>query len=62
MFKRYLLITKPGIIMGNLVSVLGGFFLAADGSQSHALLLLTLLGVSCVIAWAITISTGISMV
>lgn len=50
MFKRYLLITKPGIIMGNLVSVLGGFFLAADGSQSHALLLLTLLGVSCVIA------------
>lgn len=48
--KRYLLITKPGIIMGNLVSVLGGFFLAANGSQSLLLLLQTLLGVSLVIA------------
>ncbi len=49
-FKRYLLITKPGIIMGNLISVLGGFFLAANGSQSLQLLLMTLMGVSLVIA------------
>lgn len=49
-FKRYLLITKPGIIMGNLISVLGGFFLAANGSRSLQLLLMTLMGVSLVIA------------
>jgi len=49
-FKRYLLITKPGIIMGNLISVLGGFFLAANGSQSLQLLVMTLMGVSLVIA------------
>lgn len=49
-FKRYLLITKPGIIMGNLISVLGGFFLAANGSQSLPLLVMTLMGVSLVIA------------
>lgn len=49
-FKRYLLITKPGIIMGNLISVLGGFFLAANGSQSLPLLVMTLMGVALVIA------------
>ncbi len=50
MFKRYLLITKPGIIAGNLISVVGGFFLAAHGRLDLPLLLATLAGVSLVIA------------
>jgi len=29
MFRRYLSVTKPGIIMGNLISVAGGFLLAS---------------------------------
>lgn len=50
MMKQYLQITKPGIIFGNLISVVGGFLLAAQGSVDYALLLATLLGVSLVIA------------
>ncbi len=49
-FKRYLLITKPGIILGNLISVAGGFFLASKGSIDPWLLLATALGLSLVIA------------
>ena len=48
--KQYWLVTKPGIIAGNLISVAGGFFLAARGSFDAGLFLLTLIGVSCVIA------------
>jgi heme O synthase-like polyprenyltransferase len=35
--KNYLLVTKPGIIAGNLVSVAGGFFLASicESGQQH---------------------------
>lgn len=29
MFKQYLQVTKPGIIFGNLISVIGGFLLAS---------------------------------
>lgn len=50
MFKQYLLVTKPGIIFGNLVSVIGGFFLASKGSLDLPLFLATSLGVSLVIA------------
>ncbi|MDR3449140.1 MAG: heme o synthase [Alphaproteobacteria bacterium] len=50
MVKRYLQLTKPGIIFGNLVSTAGGFFLAARGNISLALLLATMAGVSLVIA------------
>jgi hypothetical protein len=32
MFKQYLQVTKPGIIFGNLISVIGGFLLASKGS------------------------------
>ena len=50
MIKQYLLVTKPGIIFGNLVSVVGGFFLASKGSLDFTLFLSTIIGVSLVIA------------
>lgn len=50
MFKAYLQVTKPGIIVGNLISVVGGFLLASKGSINYALFALTLLGVSLVVA------------
>ncbi len=50
MIKQYLLVTKQGIIFGNLVSVIGGFFLASKGSLDLPLFLATITGVSLVIA------------
>lgn len=50
MIKPYLLVTKPGIILGNMVSVVGGFLLASRGNIHVSLLLSTLFGVSLVIA------------
>ncbi|WP_273860313.1 heme o synthase [Photobacterium sp. GSS17] len=51
MIKSYISITKPGIIIGNLISVAAGFFLAAKTEAASAsLLAYTLLGVACVIA------------
>lgn len=48
--KPYLQVTKPGIVMGNLVSVAGGFFLATRGPVNGWLLLATLVGVGLIIA------------
>jgi protoheme IX farnesyltransferase len=48
--KKYLLVTKPGIIFGNLISVAGGFFLASKGRIDFVLLLSTLIGMSLVVA------------
>jgi len=50
--KNYISITKPGIILGNMISVMGGFFLASRGRVDIALLLSTLVGISLVIASA----------
>ncbi|HBO24225.1 MULTISPECIES: heme o synthase [unclassified Providencia] len=50
MFKKYLQVTKPGIIFGNLISVIGGFLLASKGSIDYPLFIATLLGVSLVVA------------
>ncbi|HHR6143143.1 TPA: heme o synthase [Providencia alcalifaciens] len=50
MFKQYLQVTKPGIIFGNLISVIGGFLLASKGSIDYPLFIATLLGVSLVVA------------
>ncbi|KDN15939.1 protoheme IX farnesyltransferase [Snodgrassella communis] len=50
MIKPYLQVTKPGIIVGNLISVVGGFLLASKGSINDSLFILTLLGVSLVVA------------
>jgi protoheme IX farnesyltransferase len=49
-FKRYLLVVKPGIIMGNLIATVGGFLLASPGRPDWALLAATLAGVALVIA------------
>ncbi|MEG3114865.1 heme o synthase [Salinicola sp. 4072] len=49
-FKPYLLLTKPGIIFGNLVTVIGGYFLAAGGHFEPWLFLATVLGTSLVVA------------
>ena len=48
-FKDYLSITKPGIVLGNLVSVAGGFFLASRGRIDWLLLLATGLGIALVV-------------
>ncbi|REC93871.1 heme o synthase [Kushneria indalinina] len=50
MLKRYLLLTKPGIVFGNLISVTGGFFLASRGSIDLLLFFATVIGVSLVVA------------
>lgn len=50
MIKQYLQVTKPGIIFGNLISVVGGFLLASKGSIDYPLFISTLLGVSLVVA------------
>lgn len=50
MFRRYLSVTKPGIIMGNLISVAGGFLLASRGDIDLWLMIATLIGLSLVVA------------
>lgn len=50
MMKQYLQVTKPGIIFGNLISVVGGFLLASKGDINYPLFIATLLGVSLVVA------------
>ena len=48
--KNYLLVAKPGIVFGNLITAAGGFFLAAKGHVDIAVLLPTLVGISLVVA------------
>ncbi|MCU4349841.1 heme o synthase [Acinetobacter ursingii] len=50
MLKKYLFLTKPGILFGNFITTLGGFFLAAQGHVDFLLLILTLLGTTLVVA------------
>jgi protoheme IX farnesyltransferase len=50
MIKKFIYLTKPGIIFGNFISVMGGFFLAAQGNIDLWLLLVTLVGTSLVVA------------
>ncbi|NHB88174.1 protoheme IX farnesyltransferase [Photorhabdus tasmaniensis] len=50
MIKQYLQVTKPGIIFGNLISVIGGFLLASKGVIDYPLFISTLFGVSLVVA------------
>ncbi|WMY95894.1 MAG: heme o synthase [Arsenophonus sp.] len=52
MLKKYLQVIKPGIILGNLISVIGGFLLASKGIINYFLFINTLLGVSLVVASA----------
>jgi protoheme IX farnesyltransferase len=48
--KDYVLVAKPGIVIGNLVSAAAGFFLASKGRVDAALLPATLVGISLVVA------------
>ncbi|MFD2190579.1 heme o synthase [Pistricoccus aurantiacus] len=48
--KDFLTLTKPGIIGGNVISLMGGFFLAARGEVDPWLFCLTLIGLALVIA------------
>ena len=52
MIKTYYLVTKPGIILGNLVTVAAGFALASKGHLNVGVFLATLVGLACVIASA----------
>ena len=47
---NYYLLTKPGIIMGNLVTVAAGFLLASKGEIQFWLFLQTLLGLALIMA------------
>lgn len=48
--RSYSLLTKPGILLGNAITILGGFFLASRGVINFWLLVETVLGLSLIIA------------
>ena len=48
--KNYLLVAKPGIVFGNLISAAAGFFLASKGLVDGVALPATLIGISLVVA------------
>jgi protoheme IX farnesyltransferase len=48
--KNYFFVAKPGIILGNLISAMGGFFLASRGRIDLAVLLWAVTGISLVVA------------
>lgn len=50
MIKTYYMLTKPGIIFGNLITTVGGFALGSIGRMNYGLFLATLIGLGCVIA------------
>ncbi len=50
LIKHYFFVTKPGIILGNLITAAGGFLLAAGGRFDAADLLWTLAGISLIVA------------
>lgn len=50
MVKAHIVLTKPGIILGNVITMAGGFALASRGHFNGWLFLVTLVGLSFVIA------------
>lgn len=50
--KTYYMLTKPGIILGNAITTAGGFALASRGHINLWLFLITLLGLSLIVASA----------
>lgn len=50
MLKSYYALTKPGIIRGNAITAIGGFFFASRGMLDLGLLLAMLVGLSLIIA------------
>ncbi|MBP7834898.1 heme o synthase [Candidatus Saccharibacteria bacterium] len=57
--RQYYLLTKPGIIRGNLIVALAGFLLASKGSINFSLLLAFLAGTSLIIACGCVINNYI---
>jgi protoheme IX farnesyltransferase len=49
---NYYLITKPGIVLGNLITLAAGFILGSQGAIDYPLFLYTLIGLACVMASA----------
>lgn len=47
---KFLTITKPGIIFGNIVTLAGGFFLATQAQFNFSLLIISMLAMSLIIA------------
>lgn len=58
---NYYLITKPGIIMGNLLTVAAGFLLASKGVMHWGLFLATMLGLAFIIASACVFNNYIDL-
>lgn len=52
LFRTYLMLAKPGIIMGNSITAYAGFALASKGSIKAQLLITTLIGLALIIASA----------
>lgn len=50
MIKKYILVTKPGIVSGNLITAAAGYFLAAKGRADLNMLLVYAIGISLVVA------------
>lgn len=50
--KTYYMLTKPGIIMGNIITTGGGFALAAKGAFNPWMFLMTLVGLAFIVASA----------
>jgi protoheme IX farnesyltransferase len=50
MIKKFLSVTKPGVVFGNLITAAGGYFLAARGRVDISMLLSTLIGITLVVA------------
>jgi heme o synthase len=48
--KPYIELSKTGILYGNAITALGGFFLASKGTISISLLIAMLIGISCIVA------------
>ncbi len=56
---NYLLVTKPGMVLGNLVSTAGGLFLASRGRIDTGVVLSTLIGMSLVMGSACVLNNWI---
>ncbi len=52
MLKSYYYLTKPGIIYGNAINTAAGFFLASQGAYDFKLLMITIVGISLIVASA----------
>ncbi len=59
MIKTYYMLTKPGIIAGNLITTVGGFALASHGHWNFLLLLFTTIGLGMIIASACVCNNAI---